>query len=237
MTSQVAVNPSGRPGFRLKGRPEGQDIETDDDDEDEDGEDAAGSGGVPKSVAQRKLEEMAAAGVFRKQQQQQHRMNGNGDNGASSRRADFEQQQLRHQQMSQDNLTYPETTTMAYTDDFTPALPVPLPHPYNLPAPAPPQTPRTTRRQMMATELSESLRRNLLWERQLSKRMLGGYTSIRPNRSGGVLGDGLKPMTRTDGSAEQVNGTSRSGEEDRQKKRNLARNKSWAPDGYHAAGW
>ncbi|POY72498.1 hypothetical protein BMF94_4324 [Rhodotorula taiwanensis] len=39
---------------------------------------------------------------------------------------------------------------------------------------APPQTPRTTRRAMLATELSESLRRNLLWERQTRNKVLGG---------------------------------------------------------------
>lgn len=39
---------------------------------------------------------------------------------------------------------------------------------------APPQTPRTTRRAMLATELSESLRRNLLWERQTRNRAMGG---------------------------------------------------------------
>ncbi|SCV74205.1 BQ2448_6637 [Microbotryum intermedium] len=39
---------------------------------------------------------------------------------------------------------------------------------------APPQTPRTTRRAMLATELSESLRRNLLWERQTRNRLMGG---------------------------------------------------------------
>ena len=38
---------------------------------------------------------------------------------------------------------------------------------------AAPQTPRTTRRAMLATELSESLRRNLLWERQTRNRHLG----------------------------------------------------------------
>ncbi|KAK4058309.1 hypothetical protein OIO90_000466 [Microbotryomycetes sp. JL221] len=39
---------------------------------------------------------------------------------------------------------------------------------------APPQTPRSTRRAMLATELSESLRRNLLWERQQRNRVMGG---------------------------------------------------------------
>lgn len=38
---------------------------------------------------------------------------------------------------------------------------------------AQPQTPRTTRRNMLRDELSESLRQNLLWERQSRNRMLG----------------------------------------------------------------
>lgn len=38
---------------------------------------------------------------------------------------------------------------------------------------APPQTPRTTRRAMLSTELSESLRKNLLWERQTRKKAMG----------------------------------------------------------------
>ncbi|KAL8276611.1 hypothetical protein RQP46_010960 [Phenoliferia psychrophenolica] len=44
---------------------------------------------------------------------------------------------------------------------------------------APPQTPRTTRRAMLATELSESLRRNLLWERQTRNRVLGAPVDPR----------------------------------------------------------
>ncbi|KAI5477107.1 DUF1752 family protein [Pseudohyphozyma bogoriensis] len=44
---------------------------------------------------------------------------------------------------------------------------------------APPQSPRTTRRAMLATELSESLRRNLLWERQTRNRVLGGPIDAR----------------------------------------------------------
>jgi len=38
--------------------------------------------------------------------------------------------------------------------------PIPLNHPWNLPAPAPPTTPCTTRRQTLATRLGESLRWN-----------------------------------------------------------------------------
>ena len=75
--------------------------------------------------------------------------------------------------------------------------PIPVVHPYNLPPPAPPSTPRTTRRLMLSTELSESLRRNLLWERQVSKVNLA---AVRRTASGGgsrhsLLGGGIQPLT------------------------------------------
>ena len=76
--------------------------------------------------------------------------------------------------------------------------PIPLNHPWNLPAPAPPTTPRTTRRQMLATELSESLRRNLLWERQVSKTNLLGNAGRR-NVLGGGAGGGSRPLTNGNG--------------------------------------
>lgn len=48
----------------------------------------------------------------------------------------------------------------------------------NIPDVGLPQSPRTTRRNMLRDELSESLRQNLLWERQSRNRMLGmGMTS------------------------------------------------------------
>ena len=78
--------------------------------------------------------------------------------------------------------------------------PIPVGHPYNLPPPAPPSTPRTTRRLMLSTELSESLRRNLLWERQISKVNL--TAGVRRTASSGgsrhhsVLG-GVQPLTTT----------------------------------------
>ena len=65
------------------------------------------------------------------------------------------------------------TRTQPLTNSIT--TPIPLTYPYNLPAPIPPMTPRTTRRRMLSTELSESLRRNLLWERQVSRNYKVGY--------------------------------------------------------------
>ena len=77
-----------------------------------------------------------------------------------------------------------------------------------------PQTPRTTRRNMLRDELSESLRQSLLWERQSRNRMLGiGALDSNPrnqgnqssagdnrsrsmNRNQTVLGGGqLRPLT------------------------------------------
>jgi hypothetical protein len=61
-------------------------------------------------------------------------------------------------------------------------VPIPLGHPYKLPAPVSTITPRTTRRQMLQTELSESLRRNRLGEREVSN--LG----MRGGRGGAGVG-------------------------------------------------
>ncbi|GAA5865744.1 hypothetical protein JCM3774_004987 [Rhodotorula dairenensis] len=66
---------------------------------------------------------------------------------------------------------------------------------------APPQTPRTTRRAMLATELSESLRRNLLWERQTRNRVLGGQPPRRPMMPGEQLPP--RPASSTNLAAQQ----------------------------------
>lgn len=108
--------------------------------------------------------------------------------------------------------------------------PIPFGHPYNLPAPAPPTSPRTTRRQMLSTELSESLRRNLLWERQVSKvNMTGGA-----RRSSGLLGGGVRPLTAVANGGPSGNQPTDPAEERRRAA--VARNRSWA-DEYHFAGW
>ncbi|KAI9439508.1 hypothetical protein H4582DRAFT_2074805 [Lactarius indigo] len=86
--------------------------------------------------------------------------------------------------------------------------PIPLNHPWNLPVPAPPTTPRTTRRQMLATELSESLRRNLLWERQVSKTNLLGNGG---RRNGNVLGGGGGTGTGGLRTVVTVNGNAQAG--------------------------
>lgn len=112
--------------------------------------------------------------------------------------------------------------------------PIPLGHPYNLPAAAPPMTPRTTRRRMLKTELSESMRRQLLWERQVSSNTNPALAARRASQGIG----GLRPLTST--SSEGIRDTStRSAEaqdKDERRRRAMARNRSWADD-YHYSGW
>ena len=80
---------------------------------------------------------------------------------------------------------------------------------------------------MLSTELSESLRRNLLWERQVSKvSMLGGA------RRGG-LNSRLQPMTALNAQQQQQPGGD---ERERQRRAALSRNRSMDDD-YHTAGW
>ncbi|KAI9511937.1 hypothetical protein F5148DRAFT_1312270 [Russula earlei] len=134
--------------------------------------------------------------------------------------------------------------------------PIPLNHPWNLPTPAPPTTPRTTRRQMLSTELSESLRRNLLWERQVSKtnllgnagrrNVLGGGgsrplpTTVNGNGTGyGQAGPPHQPQPQPQPQQRQQRPASGEGAEDsiaERRQRALARNRTWADD-FHYAGW
>ena len=112
--------------------------------------------------------------------------------------------------------------------------PIPLGHPYNLPSAAPPMTPRTTRRRMLKTELSESMRRQLLWERQVSSNT---NPALVARRAGQGLG-GLRPLTSTssDGIRDTSTRTAEAQDKDERRRRAMARNRSWADD-YHYSGW
>lgn len=222
VTTQVVVNPSGRPGYRPKGRPDGTEVESDDD---EDESNALDVDGMSKSVAQRKLEKLARLGQRQRSQQQLPQQ------PAMPSRNDLKREhQLRQPYPSPQASYIPhETQGQEYypyhSVELTRTPSMPLPHPYNLPAPAPPQSPRTTRRQMMANEMSESLRRNLLWERTLTRRMLGGFTRINPAlpTNGRASAPGAQQHNRT-------------GVEPRGSPTPLSRTRSWADD-YHTSGW
>lgn len=197
-----------KPGYRPKGRPEELEME----DESDSGEE---SGVISKSLAQRKLEELAGR---RKEKARE-------EPPPPEIRPAFEPP------VQQQHNMYRSQTQPAAPRPAVAPTPVPLPvgHPYNLPTPAAPTTPRTTRRQMLATELSESLRRNLLWERQVSM-----INMVGPRKRPSALGGGLRPLTTTNG--DNVAGATGSDPQEEARKQALARNKSWADD-YHYAGW
>ncbi|KAF9236279.1 hypothetical protein BU15DRAFT_77123 [Melanogaster broomeanus] len=117
--------------------------------------------------------------------------------------------------------------------------PIPVGHPYNLPAATPPMTPRTTRRRMLKTELSESMRRQLLWERQVSSNTNAALVARRASQL--PLG-GMRPLTSASTSnMEENRGTSsaknaEAEDKDERRRRAMARNRSWADD-YHYSGW
>ncbi|KAJ1307283.1 hypothetical protein OPQ81_001393 [Rhizoctonia solani] len=132
-----------------------------------------------------------------------------------------------------------EQVRRSEADAPTPALaPRPAPQqpqptmPYDMDV-RPIHSPRTVRRKMIAGELSESLRRNLMWER----------TSTRFAMGAGALGSGLRPLAGTrpgipTTGSERGTGSRSGAEDDERTERRLAlaRNKSWAND-FHHAGW
>ena len=132
-----------------------------------------------------------------------------------------------------------------------PTAPIPLGHPYNLPPPDPPTTPRTTRRQMLSTELSESLRRNLLWERQVSKNNVAGMkrsssTIVSRNGMQPFIGmprvvqlhakGTIPPDQQDDPSKRVLDVHADENEREEMRKHAMARNRSWAND-FHYSGW
>ncbi|KAI0351791.1 hypothetical protein OH77DRAFT_855947 [Trametes cingulata] len=222
------VDTSRPSGYRPKGRPQEEELDTESDDDNPDD-----TIQVSRSLAQQKLAALADPNRRR-----------HSDRGLLTEQQKQHQQHQQQMQQMQEAGVRPGLTTVA-------TAPIPLNHPYNLPAPAPPMTPRTTRRQMLQTELSESLRRNLLWERQVSRVNMTG-------RRGGVLGSALRPLTAMNGdgpaAAQQQpsqNASQGQGQQQQQqqqgqgqnaddreerRRRAMARNRSWADD-YHYSGW
>ncbi|KAI0706990.1 hypothetical protein C8Q76DRAFT_696311 [Earliella scabrosa] len=218
VTAQAPVLPADNArqgGYRPKGRPQEQEMEDTESDE----ENPDDTIQVSRSLAQQKLAALADP----------------------NRRRHSDRSLLSQQQPAQ-----VKQTTMQEARPHLPTVntaPIPLNHPYNLPAPAPPMTPRTTRRQMLQTELSESLRRNLLWERQVSRINMTG-------RRVGVLGNGLRPLTAMNGDGpamaqqqphgqgqQQQQQQAQNGDDTEERRRRaMARNRSWA-DEYHYSGW
>ena len=178
---QMIVDSNRSPsGYRPKGRPQDQELE------DESGSEAEFGIQVSKSVAQEKLKALAEKrGIVAYANQSTATTNGDGadtnqkkqlgdendvPHWAKVSRPQAPTRTRSHDQYPQSQAPDPNANRRSLNAfHLSHPTPIPVGHPYNLPPPAPPSTPRTTRRLMLSTELSESLRRNLLWERQLSK--------------------------------------------------------------------
>jgi len=146
-------------GYRPKGRPESQEMESSDEEE----EDNKAVGNLSQSVAQQRLQALA-----------QRRGASSSSSSKKGKGVASPQEQLPPWAVDDDLPPSPEEITAA-TPMPTSARPIQqLSYPYNLPQHAEPSTPRTTRQLMLRTEMSESVRQNLLWQRHMSKAdMLG----------------------------------------------------------------
>jgi len=109
-------------------------------------------------------------------------------------------------------------------------------YPYNLPPPNPPTSPRTTRRKMLTVEIPESLRRNLLWERQVSQAHPRG---LKRSASSGDIAKGWEIPNVVKLTPKWLEQEPEDEEKERLKesrRRYLARTRTWLFE-YHGAGW
>ncbi|EIW84603.1 hypothetical protein CONPUDRAFT_80852 [Coniophora puteana RWD-64-598 SS2] len=188
-------------GYRPKGRPTEVEMEMEEsDDEDAQGQDDKIQ--MSESIAQQKLAALAskrAPGPKTGNTSTNHRQHATDGAGAKRATPSLAQQVAQAampmfaMQKATASAAQPTAGTTHTTATAVPVpQPIPMGHPYNFPVYALPMTPRTTRRQMLKTELSESLRRQLLWERQVSNQNLVG---ARRSSHNGALGGGVAPMT------------------------------------------
>ncbi|KAJ8483296.1 hypothetical protein ONZ45_g14645 [Pleurotus djamor] len=238
VTQVSVVNGVGGSGaYRPKGRPQGQELE---DETDTDG-DADNSIQVSKSYAQKKLAELAGRRTTPTNgKQQQH----------APARPPLVRALTTSEAVATGSTSALGMPTLVDTLSPPPTAPVLLAHPYNLPPPAPPSTPRSTRRRMLQAELPESLRRNLLWERQVSKvqiparrRSTGAAVSSRPGHlttTPSMVQLNPKTSNLTVREVEERERERRRevelAQEEEMRKRAISRTKSWAAD-YHTSGW
>ncbi|KAF8343625.1 hypothetical protein F5887DRAFT_851747, partial [Amanita rubescens] len=160
-------------GYRPRARPQDAELEEESESEDE------RAIQLSKSVAQEKLRALAERRGIRP-----NRRASTDDEPAWAQR--HEQQHHQHHQRHHSHLQPPPGPVRMHTSPSP--IPQVLSHPYNLPLTALPTTPRTTRLHMMQTEMSESLRRNLLWERRVSKNNILGFRRTA-STGGGAQGN------------------------------------------------
>jgi len=126
----------------------------------------------PKSIAQEKLKALAERRGVRPNRTSTTPVSPNQPTGYDYDdvpESQYQQQRVHTQSQGQNRQSLVGLQlTQAIPQHAPDPTPIPLYYPYNLP-PAAPMTPWTTRRQIRASELSESLQNDLLWERQVSK--------------------------------------------------------------------
>ncbi|KAK0205061.1 hypothetical protein DFS33DRAFT_1274030 [Desarmillaria ectypa] len=208
------TSPSGNNGYRRKGRPEDEEMEDDSDGEDDN------TLTVSNSVAEERLR--AIFGSSR---------GGAALTGVKGHRSEPSIRPL----ASSPPIPTPAKDLPTVTEH------APLGFPYNLPVAAIPSTPRTTRQNMLRTEMSESVRQNLLWSRYIHKQsVLGPRRKSSPSLPDRQPIATINPVVHL---TKRVDGR-RSGGADAEREAvrrelqrvHLTRNKSWAAE-YHPTQW
>ncbi|KAK0236201.1 hypothetical protein EDD85DRAFT_954061 [Armillaria nabsnona] len=208
------TSPPGNSGYRRKGRPEDEEME--DDSDGEDGNTLI----VSNSVAEERLR-----AIF-----------GSSRGGAALPGV----KQHRSEPSIQPPALSPPIPTPA-KDLPTVTEHAPLGFPYNLPVAAIPSTPRTTRQNMLRTEMSESVRQNLLWSRYIHKQsVLGPRRKSSPSLPDREPIATINPVVhltkRADGRRSGGADAEREAVRKELQRVNLTRNKSWAAE-YHPTQW
>ncbi|KAL1668330.1 hypothetical protein GGF50DRAFT_46646 [Schizophyllum commune] len=229
-------------GYRPKGRPQNEDLESDTGEEEDSGDRVE----LSQSVAQQRL-----AALVGKGKKPAHRTSAEAGSSHAHEPPPPPARQPRRpriQPMTSVNHSRAPSPTRTNAEarstspaDPSPAAPIPLGYPYNLPPPPEPSSPRTTRQLMLRTEMSESVRQNLLWSRQLARRDNMGPPRTR---SGILEQPAARPtiaaqpsVVRLTAPRQQDPAEQQQEQEDIRREMRLARNRTWAGDEFHQTGW
>ncbi|KAL1749761.1 hypothetical protein FB107DRAFT_224974 [Schizophyllum commune] len=228
-------------GYRPKGCPQNEDLESDTGEEEDSGDRVE----LSQSVAQQRL-----AALVGKGKKSAHRSSAEACASHAHEPPPPSPRQLRRpriQPMTSVNHSRAPSPTRTNAEarstspaDPLPAAPIPTGYPYNLPPPPEPSSPRTTRQLMLRTEMSESVRQNLLWSRQLARRDMGPPRT----RSGIVEQPAARPtiaaqpsVVRLTAPRQQDPAEQQQEQEDIRREMRLARNRTWAGDEFYQTGW
>ncbi|KZS92423.1 hypothetical protein SISNIDRAFT_112911 [Sistotremastrum niveocremeum HHB9708] len=199
------------PSMRPRGRP----ANVEEEDSDTDGEE---DNTLSKSLVQRKLESLVASN---------NKRSGSASAKSPVAGVDAQSRPSASNGVMGGAMNGTRDRRQSAPEDTTPAVPITLGYPYNLPLPPPPQSPAAIRRQMLANEMSESVRRNVLWEKRqgrnfkMRQQMLTQAQAAHPHGYG--YGNG-----NTNG----INGSEGRPDDGRHNRQAyMNRNKSWAPAG------